>query len=74
MFALTLNQTKKNPDRSKLKAFADNEINVAQNLKFDLGRVETISGNSSSFWLQAKFVPFQVESVRIMIRLGISDV
>ena len=31
-------------DRSKLKAFADNKVNVAQKLKFVYGRVEYIVG------------------------------
>ena len=31
-------------DWSKLKAFADNKINVTQKLKFDLGRVENVLG------------------------------
>ena len=30
--------------QSKLKAFADNKINVAEKLKFVLGRVENIVG------------------------------
>ena len=31
-------------DLSKLKALADDKINVTQKLKFDLGRVENIAG------------------------------
>ena len=34
----------KNLNQSKLKAFADDRINVNQKLKFDLGRVENIAG------------------------------
>ena len=37
---LTLYQTTKIVDFSKLEAFADNKINVTQKLKFALGRVD----------------------------------
>ena len=35
-------------DWSKLKAFADNKINVKENLKFHLGRVENIEGKEEN--------------------------
>ena len=35
-------------DRSKLKAFADDKINVNQKLKFDLGKVENIVGKGEN--------------------------
>ena len=41
LFALTL-QHEKISDRSKLKAFADDKVNVTENFKFDLGMVENI--------------------------------
>ena len=39
---LTLYKTKKSLGWSKLKAFADNKINVTVKLKFVLGRVKTL--------------------------------
>ena len=45
---LTLYQTTKILDWSKLKAFADNKINVAEKLKFILGRVENIVGKGEN--------------------------
>ena len=35
-------------DWSKLKAFADNKINVTEKLKFDLERVENIVGKAEN--------------------------
>ena len=35
-------------DWSKLKAFADDKINVNQKLKFDLGRIENIVGKGEN--------------------------
>ena len=35
-------------DRSKLKAFADDKIDVTENLKFILGRVENIAGKGEN--------------------------
>ena len=35
-------------DWSKLKAFADDKINVTENLKFGLGRVENIVGKGEN--------------------------
>ena len=35
-------------DQSKLKAFADNKINVTEKLKFVLGRVENIVGKEEN--------------------------
>ena len=45
---LTLYQTKKNSDWSKLKAFADDKIDVTKTLKFGLGRVENIVGKGEN--------------------------
>ena len=38
-------------DWSKLKAFADDKINVTEELKFVLGRVENIVGKGENFLL-----------------------
>ena len=35
-------------DRSKLKAFADNKVDVTEKLKFVLGRVENIVGKGEN--------------------------
>ena len=35
-------------DSSKLKAFADDKINVTQNFKFDLGQVESFEGKGEN--------------------------
>ena len=35
-------------DRSKLKAFADDKINVTEKLKFVLGRIENILGKGEN--------------------------
>ena len=40
--------TAKNLDLSKLKAFADDNLNVYQKLKFALGRVENIVGKGEN--------------------------
>ena len=42
----------KNLDRSKLKAFADDNLNVNQKLKFALGRVENIVGKGENAGIQ----------------------
>ena len=44
-------------DWSKLKAFADDKINVNQKLKSDMGRIENIVGEGRKQWLPA-FSPF----------------
>ena len=44
-------------DWSKLKAFADDKINVTVNSKFFMGRVENIVGKGKKCWLPA-FFPF----------------
>ena len=44
-------------DRSKLKAFADDKLIVAEKLKFVLGRVENIVGKGENAGLQP-FSPF----------------
>ena len=41
-------QNEKNLDWSKLKAFADDKINVNQKLKFDMGRVENTVGKGEN--------------------------
>ena len=59
---------------SKLKAFADNNINVAEKLKFALGRVENIVGKGDNAGYQHFLLfpqcfqkaPF-MESLKIMI-------
>ena len=38
---------------SRLKAFADDKINVTKNLKFALGREESIVGKGKKCWLPA---------------------
>ena len=43
--------------QSKLKAFADEKINVTEEWKFVLERVENIVGNGEKCWLPA-FSPF----------------
>ena len=43
LFALTLYQTTKFLDWSKLKAFADDQLNWTEKLKFVLGKVENIA-------------------------------
>ena len=45
---LTLLLNGKFLDCSKLKAFADDKSNLAKRLKFDLGRVENISGKGEN--------------------------
>ena len=40
-------------DRSKLKSFADNKINVDENLKFVLKRVQKIFGERRKYWIPA---------------------
>ena len=42
----------KNLDRSKLKAFADDNLNVNQKFKFALGRVENIVGKGENAGIQ----------------------
>ena len=44
-------------DWSKLKAFADDILNLAEKLKFVLARVENIVGERGNRWLPA-FSPF----------------
>ena len=44
-------------DWSKLKAFADDKINVTENLKYVLKRVENIVGKRRNYWWPA-FSPF----------------
>ena len=44
-------------DRFKLKAFADDKIDVTEKLKFVFGRVENIVGKRRKCWLPA-FSPF----------------
>ena len=44
-------------DWSKLKAFADDKLDMAENLKYVLGRVENIVGKGEKGWLPA-FSPF----------------
>ena len=44
-------------DSSNLKAFADNKLNLAEKLKFVLGRVETIVRKRRKYWLPV-FSPF----------------
>ena len=44
-------------DLSKLKAFADDNLNVYQKLKFALGRVENIVGKGENAGYQ-HFLPF----------------
>ena len=44
-------------DFSKLKAFADDNINMAEKLKFVFGRVENRLGKRRKCWLPA-FSPF----------------
>ena len=46
--ALILYQTTKNSDWSKLKAFADDKINVNKKQKYGLGRVEKIVGKETN--------------------------
>ena len=41
------------PNRSQLKAFADDKINVSEKLKFVLGWVENIVGKGRKCWLPA---------------------
>ena len=53
-FFLTLYQTTKLQAGLKLKAFADDKINVNQKLKFVLGRVENIVGKGEN----TAFSPF----------------
>ena len=48
IFSLTLYQTTKSSDQSKLKALADDKINVTQKLKFVSGRVENILGKGEN--------------------------
>ena len=40
-------------DWSKLKAIADDKVNVTEKLKFVLGRVENIVGKGEKCWLPA---------------------
>ena len=55
-FHLTLTLPKdKNLDLSKPKAYADNKIDVTQNLKFVLGRIENIVGNGEIACYQHSF-------------------
>ena len=44
-------------DRSKLKAFAEDKLNVVQKLNFFNGRVKSIVGKRRECWLPA-FSPF----------------
>ena len=44
-------------DQSKLKVFADDTINVAEKLKFVVGKVEKLCGKRRKCWLPA-FSPF----------------
>ena len=48
----------KNLDRTKLEAFADNEINLNEKLKHDFGRVEKIVGKGENTGYQY-FLLFQ---------------
>ena len=45
---VTLYQTTNGSDLSKLKARADDKINVTEKLKFDLGRTENIVGKGEN--------------------------
>ena len=45
-------------DRSELKAFADNKMNVTKKLKFSLGRMENIVGKEENAGFQL-FLLFQ---------------
>ena len=46
-------------DGSKLKAFAENKLNLAEKLKFVSERVENIVGKEKKCWLPA-FSPFPI--------------
>ena len=52
-------------DWSKLKAFADDKINVTVKLKFSLGRVENIVGNGENAAYQLRgYVVFQGNTIK----------
>ena len=47
-WGLTLYQTTKILDASKLEVFSDDKINVNRKLKFDSGRIENIVGKGEN--------------------------
>ena len=61
-------------DRSKLKAFADDKMNVTQKLKFALGRVENIVGKGENAGYQHFLLfpqGFQKNSSSRSLKVGI---
>ena len=61
-------------DLSKLKAFADDKFNVAENFKFVLGRVENIVGKGENAGNQHFLLfpqCFQKASILVSLTVGI---
>ena len=50
---------------SKLKAFTDNKINVTQQLKFELGRVENIMGKGENAGYQHFLLSSSLQCYRL---------
>ena len=58
-------------DWSKLKAFADNKMNVTKNLKFGLGRVENMVGKGENAIPTFSPFPFPKASFQESLKVGI---
>ena len=71
---LTLNQTTKLLDLSKLKAFAGDKLNLAEKLKFLLGKLENIVGKGENAGFQQFLLfqqCFQNASISVSSKVGI---
>ena len=55
-------------DWSKWKAFADDKLNVTENLKFVLGRVENIAGKGEKMLVTSIFSFFHHVFKRLLIQ------
>ena len=63
---------------SKLKAFADDKINVNEKLKFDMGRVENIGGKGENrdyfLWFCTKYITcFSKYGIELIVALSLTN-